>query len=253
MRQRLAHGEVLLIEGPALPIGVAPGGMLGNLNDVVVTAGHQLVDLLQALAVVLDEEVDPLAHAGEGLAVGRQHQIDIVAPHFLKAIQELRQCVVGRKPRRYRRRDALQNMIAGQEDLVGGLVEADVPGIVARRLDHLELELAETQAVAIGQIRHDRVGGKRQKLRRHVQTRPLLAEGHVLLLLGSGRLKEQRTIDVALHLHEVLHLLEGVQVREHRHALAPNAVEVARVVGMRMGEHHLHLVPGAPEGGQGIA
>ena len=30
--------------------------MLGNLNNVVVAAGHQLVDLLQALVVVLDEE-----------------------------------------------------------------------------------------------------------------------------------------------------------------------------------------------------
>ena len=144
-------------------------------------------------------------------------------------------------------------MIAGQEDLVSLLVKADMPRVVARRLDHLELELAETQAVAIGQIRHGRIGGKRQKLRRHVQPWALLAKGHVTLLLQGGRLKKQGAVDVALHLHEVLHLLERVQVREHRHALAPNAVEVARVVGMRMGEHHLHLVPGAPEGGQSIA
>ena len=132
------------------------------------------------------------------------------------------------------------------------LVEADVPRVVARRLDHLELELADLEAVAVGQISHDRIGGKRQKLRRHVQPRPLLVEGQVTLLLQGGRLQEQRAVDVVLYLHEVLHLLERVKVREHRHALAPNAVEVARVIGVRMGEHHLHLVPRAAEGGQGV-
>lgn len=43
-------------------------------------------------------------------------------------------------------------MIAGEEDFVRRLVEADVPRVVARRLDHLELELADLEAVAVGQI-----------------------------------------------------------------------------------------------------
>ena len=58
-----------------------------------MAGGHQLVDLLQALVVVLDEEVDPLAHAGERLAVGREHQIHIVAAHLLETFQKLRQAL----------------------------------------------------------------------------------------------------------------------------------------------------------------
>ncbi len=76
-----------------------------------------------------------------------------------------------------------------------------------------------------------------------MKARALVGEGHGTLLLQGGGLQEQRSVDRLLQGHEVLHLLEGVQVGKHRHARLPDTVEVARVVGMGMGEHDAHALP----------
>ena len=134
-------------------------------------------------------------------------------------------------------------MITRDEKAARALVQADVPRIVAGSLDHLERVGTALEPIAVGDVGEHGVALQRQELRRHVQARAVIGERHVRLLLQGGRLQKQRSVDGLFHGHEVFHLLEGMKVREHRHARTPDAVEVARMVGMRVGQHDLHLVP----------
>ena len=85
-----------------------------------------------------------------------------------------------------------------------------------------------------------------------MEPRALVGEGHLPLLLEGGRLEKQRAVDRLLQGHEVLHFLEGMEMGLHRHTGTPDAVEIARMVGMGVGEHDAHAVPGAAEGREGV-
>ena len=76
-----------------------------------------------------------------------------------------------------------------------------------------------------------------------------LAE-HEPALLRRRRLAKQGAEHVRLHLHEILHLFERVEVRIHAHTVAVDPIEIARMVGMGMRQDDLDGVPGSPEGVQ---
>ena len=195
------------------------------------------------------QEHDAFAQSGVGRSVSRKHQIDVVRVHLPQALQELLEGVVRGEPRRNRRRYALQHVVADDHELAVGLVQADMPRIVSWRFDHLERETSGAQHVALVQVDEIGLARQRQQLGRYVQAMLALAE-HESALLRRRRLAQQGAEHVRLHLHEILHLFERVEVRIHAHTVAVDPIEIARMVGMRMRQDDLDGVPGSPEGFQ---
>lgn len=163
--------------------------------------------------------------------MSRKHQIDVVRVHLPQALQELLEGVVRGEPRRNRRRYALQHVVADDHELAVGLVQADMPRIVSWRFDHLERETSGAQHVALVQVDEIGLARQRQQLGRYVQAMLALAE-HESALLRRRRLAQQGAEHVRLHLHEILHLFERVEVRIHAHTVAVDPIEIARMVGI---------------------
>ena len=188
------------------------------------------------------QEHDAFAQSGVGRSVSRKHQIDVVRVHLPQALQELLEGVVRGEPRRNRRRYALQHVVADDHELAVGLVQADMPRIVSWRFDHLERETSGAQHIAFVQVDEIGLARQRQQLGRYVQAMLALAE-HEPALLRRRRLAKQGAEHVRLHLHEILHLFERVEVRIHAHTVAVDPIEIARMVGMGMRQDDLDGVP----------
>ena len=124
-----------------------------------------------------------------------------------------------------------------------------MPRIVSWRFDHLERETSGAQHIAFVQVDEIGLARQRQQLGRYVQAMLALAE-HEPALLRRRRLAKQGAEHVRLHLHEILHLFERVEVRIHAHTVAVDPIEIARMVGMGMRQDDLDGVPGSPEGFQ---
>ncbi len=202
--------------------------------------------------MMAEQESDALGETGEGPSVSRQDEIDLKIGHLAQAVHELGQGVDGGKPRGDSRRDALQHMIPRDEEARPGLVEADVPSVVPRGLDDPKGVGARFDGVSLGQVGERGIGFQGQQLGGDVEPRALVGESHLPLLLEGGRLEKQRAVDRLLQGQEVLHFLEGMEMGLHRHTGTPDAVEIARMVGMGVGEHDAHAVPGAAEGHEGV-
>ncbi len=244
MRERFTQRIELLVDGPAVPIGVLPLGVARDVDKAGVPFGDQLVQLFQAVGMEALQEIHPFRNARERRSVTRQYKVNIQIAHLVQAGKELLQRIVAGDPAHDGGRDALQHVVAGDKQLQRWLVQADMPVVVAGRGDYLEAVVAVAVHVAVAQV--EQVG---LVLRGHQLGRNLVGAGiallHAALIVGvrAHQMADKRVVHGGLDVHEVAHFLEGMHIGVHAHPAAPDAVQVARVVGVRMGKHDLHRFP----------
>ena len=144
-------------------------------------------------------------------------------------------------------------MVARDEDLCRGLVEADVPVVVTRGGYYLEAVVAVVVHVSVAQVEQIGLVFHWQQLRRNAVGGSIaLLHAALVVGVGAGKVADKRVEHTSLHVHKVLHFLDGVHVGVHAHPTAPYSVEVAGVVGVRMSEHDLHRFPAAAQLAQSV-
>src|SRR5919202_3652008 len=145
MRQGFGHRHAALEPGQVVPCAVpTPPHVRGDLVPAQLQARprrQQRQDLVQALPVMCQQLFGALGQATEWLAVARQHQLDLQLADQPQRVQVVRQRIAHRPPVQANlRRDVGQHVDARQQHLVALVVQADVPGRVARRPDHPKRE-----------------------------------------------------------------------------------------------------------------
>ncbi len=193
------------------------------------------------------KEIDALGQAAENIPVARQNQLDIKVTHLVKRRQELTQRIVGRNPAHDSGRDVLQHMIAANKQLLPRLVQANVPIVVPRRLDHVEMVVTVVVNITIRQVKQVGLAAQGQKLRRHLELRCV---ARLLPGIEQSRINQvakQRVVNGGLHVLEVFNLLKGMHVGVDSYPPTPNAIKVARMVRMGMGKHNLNRFPAATQ------
>ena len=157
MRRRLAHGEPLLRQGEIGPgaglAAHAPGHPAGEVIGREPGAGvHYIQHLAYAYAVMLDDGAYALGHGARDLPVSGQGHAHVVDADIHQAVYVMPQRVAEVGPGGDVGRDIEQHVVAQEHDLAGLVIEAYVPGGVARGLYYLELVSAVGEHVPVGHI-----------------------------------------------------------------------------------------------------
>ena len=100
------------------------------------------------LVVVVLELLDPVAEGVDQAAVAREAELHVELGHLPQAAHEQVQRIVVVGPGLDVRRDVAENVVAGDEQALGAVVERDVAEGVARSVDDLEPVVADLDEVA---------------------------------------------------------------------------------------------------------
>ena len=100
---------------------------------------------------------DVAADVGERASVAGEHEPGVEPVDLVERVEELGHRV-GRVAGVEVERDAAEQVVAGDQQTALGLVEADVRGRVAGRLDHLPVAEVGVDGVALGQLAADTAG-----------------------------------------------------------------------------------------------
>ena len=234
----LGQGELLPAAGPDAPAH-APGGLVGGEARAVPEDGAQP---LQPPVVVLQQGVHPGRQLSPAPVAG-QGQPDGQPPHGAQAVQIAAQGVLHLQPGGDVGGDVEEDVVAGEEDPLPLVPEAHLPRRVAGhgeaaqaagpRLHH---GAGRQGAVAVGISRGQGPGGVGRVLGQQLRWEALGPEQ----LVPPGPLGLVRVLQV------VPVGAAGVDPPRLPHHLRRQA----GVVGVEVGEHHVHVPPVHPQLGQ---
>ena len=110
----------------------------GDGDQVSMPRAHEILHFSQAFEMMRLKLIDAASELGEDFAMPRKHQIHVKVAHLVKAIKKILQLIGFEEERRNIGRNALKHMVARDKEATPLVIEADMGGVMARRLAHAD-------------------------------------------------------------------------------------------------------------------